>query len=158
MIFFLFNVLTFVILVVLHYYSVVIRIDNIAIVTPLHASGHYDVINLQWMLNVALTAPHNVPDQNYYFINWSQSGYPVCRLAREMVVMRGLFLVLETNCFRQPERQLPRSSYNHNTLKTLRTCVSAYILPVTWRARSSFLWFWSAFVMTPSQMFWGLSV
>ena len=65
MMFFLFNVLTFVILVELHYYSVVIRIDNIAVVTPLHASGHYDVINSQWMLNAALTAPHNVPDQNY---------------------------------------------------------------------------------------------
>ena len=69
MILFSFNVLTFVILVVLHYYSVVIRIDNTAVVTPLHASGHYDMINSQWMLNVALTAPHNVPYQNYYFIN-----------------------------------------------------------------------------------------
>ena len=30
-------------------------------------------------------------------------------------------LVLETNCIRQPNRQLPSSSYNHNTLTTLRT-------------------------------------
>ena len=58
--------------------------------------------------------------------NWllkPQSGYPGCRLAREMVVMSGLFLVLETDCIRQPERQLPSLSYNHNTLTTLRTSV-----------------------------------
>ena len=30
-------------------------------------------------------------------------------------------LVLENNCIRQPNRQLPSSSYNHNTLTTLRT-------------------------------------
>ena len=28
---------------------------------------------------------------------------------------------IETNCIRQPNRQLPSSSYNHNTLTTLRT-------------------------------------
>ena len=32
-------------------------------------------------------------------------------------------LVLETNCIRQPNRQLPSSSYNHNTLTTLRTSI-----------------------------------
>ena len=42
---------------------------------------------------------------------------------RKMVVMRSLFLALETNCIRQLERQLPSSSYNHNTLTTLRTSV-----------------------------------
>ena len=46
-----------------------------------------------------------------------------CRLAREIVVMRGSVFVLETNFIRQPERQLPSSSYNHNTLTTLRTSV-----------------------------------
>ena len=35
--------------------------------------------------------------------------------------MRGIFLVLETNHIRQPERQLLGSSYNHSALKTLRT-------------------------------------
>ena len=33
-----------------------------------------------------------------------------CRKAEETVVMRGSLLVLETNCLRQPERQLPSSS------------------------------------------------
>ena len=37
--------------------------------------------------------------------------------------MRGLLLVLETNYIRQPKEQLPGSSYNHNTLKTLITSV-----------------------------------
>ena len=31
--------------------------------------------------------------------------------------------VIEANCIRQPKRQLPGSSYNHNTLKNLRTSV-----------------------------------
>ena len=35
--------------------------------------------------------------------------------------MRYLLLVLETNCTRRPERQLPSSSYKHNTVTTLRT-------------------------------------
>ena len=52
-----------------------------------------------------------------------QSGYHGCRQAEETVVMRDLLLVLETNCIRQPNRQLPSSSYNHNTLTTLRTSV-----------------------------------
>ena len=52
-----------------------------------------------------------------------QSGCPGCRLAREMVDMHGLFLVIDTNCIRQHERQLPSSSYNHKTLTTLRTSV-----------------------------------
>ena len=30
------------------------------------------------------------------------------------MVMRGLLLVLKTNCIRQPKGQLPSSSYNHN--------------------------------------------
>ena len=37
--------------------------------------------------------------------------------------MRDLPLPLETDCIRQPNRQLPSSSYNHDILKTLRTCV-----------------------------------
>ena len=41
--------------------------------------------------------------------NWRDSGYE--RFA----------LVLQTNCKRKPNRQLPSSSYNHNTLKTLMT-------------------------------------
>ena len=36
-------------------------------------------------------------------------------------------LVWKTNCMRQPERQLPSSSYNHNTLTTLRTAVKESI-------------------------------
>ena len=36
--------------------------------------------------------------------NWRDSGYT-----------RGVALVWETNCIRQPKRQLPSSSYNHNT-------------------------------------------
>jgi len=32
---------------------------------------------------------------------WLQTSY------REMVVMIGLFLVIETNCIKQPERQFP---------------------------------------------------
>ena len=43
--------------------------------------------------------------------NWRDSGYE--RFA----------LVLETNCIRQSKGQLPSSSYNHNTLKTLITSV-----------------------------------
>ena len=46
-----------------------------------------------------------------------------CRPDREMVVTRGLFQVLETNCIKQPERQLPSSSQNYNTLTILRKCV-----------------------------------
>ena len=43
--------------------------------------------------------------------NWRNSGYE--RFA----------LVLETNCISQSKGQLPSSSYNHNTLKTLITSV-----------------------------------
>ena len=65
----------------------------------------------------------------HWFGNWAitdwpalqKSGYPGCRLARGMLVLIGIFLVLEI--IRQPERQLPSSSYNHNTLITLRTSV-----------------------------------
>ena len=70
----------------------------------------------------------------------------------ETVVMRGLLLVLETNCIRQPKRQLPSSSYNHNTLKTLITSVipsPGYIKSM----KVPYCNLWSAFVMTPSQMF-----
>ena len=56
--------------------------------------------------------------------------HPVCIQAEQTVVMR-FTLVVETNCIRQPERQLPwyiinlaRLPYNHNTLRTLRTSVS----------------------------------
>ena len=55
---------------------------------------------------------------NWLFQPWS--GYPGCRLAREMLVTRGL---LETNCIRQPERQLPSSYYKHSTPTTLRSSV-----------------------------------
>ena len=37
--------------------------------------------------------------------------------------MGSLLLVFETNCIRQPNRQLPSSTYNHNTLTNLRTSV-----------------------------------
>ena len=43
--------------------------------------------------------------------NWRDSGY------------ERFTLVLETKCTRQPKRQLPSSSYNHNTLKTVITSV-----------------------------------
>ena len=35
----------------------------------------------------------------------------------------GSYDVVETNCIKQPTRQLPSSSYNHNTLITFRTSV-----------------------------------
>ena len=66
------------------------------------------------------------------------------------LVMRSSLLVLNTNCIRQPRRQLPSSSYNHNALTTLITSV----IP----SSGSLLQHLSAFVMTPSQMFLGLSV
>ena len=57
-------------------------------------------------------------------------SYHSCRQAEETVVMRGLLMqlvsntaVLEINCIRQPNRQLPSSSYNHSTLTTLTTSV-----------------------------------
>ena len=55
-----------------------------------------------------------------------QVGPQSCYIpAGETVVTRGLFtLVSETNCIMQPKRQLPSSSYNHNTLITLRTSVT----------------------------------
>ena len=56
-------------------------------------------------------------------------------------------LVLKTNCIMQPKGQLPSSCYNHNTLTTSEIPSSGSLLQI-----------WSAFVMTPSQMFWGLSV
>ena len=37
--------------------------------------------------------------------------------------MRGSLLVCETNCIRQPNRQQPSSSYNHNTRTDLQTSV-----------------------------------
>ena len=43
--------------------------------------------------------------------NWKDSGYE--RFA----------LLLETNSIRQPKGQLPTSSYNHNTVKSLITSV-----------------------------------
>jgi len=39
------------------------------------------------------------------------------------MVMRGSLLVLKTSSIKQPKRQLPSSSYSHNTLTTLRTSV-----------------------------------
>ena len=51
-----------------------------------------------------------------------QSGYHSCRQAEETVVPLGI-MVLVTNFIRQPNRKLPSSSYNHNTLTTLRTSV-----------------------------------
>ena len=45
------------------------------------------------------------------------------KLKRQWMVMRGLLLVFETNSIRKSNRQLPSSSYNHNTLTSLRTSV-----------------------------------
>ena len=45
------------------------------------------------------------------------------KLKRQWMVMRGLLLVFETNSIRPSNRQLPSSSYNHNTLTSLRTSV-----------------------------------
>ena len=46
-------------------------------------------------------------------------------IAGETVVMRGVLELIEigwnANCIMPPERELPNSSYNHNTLITLRT-------------------------------------
>ena len=42
------------------------------------------------------------------------------KLARHAMAMRGLLLVLEINCVRQPMGWLPSPSYNHYTLKTLK--------------------------------------
>ena len=66
------------------------------------------------------------------------------------MVMRGSLLVMKTNCTRQTKGQLPSSSYNHNTLTTLIKSV----IPTS----GSLLQLQSAFAMTPSQMFWWLSV
>ena len=44
-------------------------------------------------------------------------------IARKMAVMRSSFLLLETNWIKQPESQLPSSSYSHNTPTILRTSV-----------------------------------
>ena len=56
--------------------------------------------------------------------------------------MRGSLLVLKTNCM----GQLPSLCYNHNTLTTLRERFP-HLVP-----------YCKCEVMTPSQMFWGLSV
>ena len=58
-------------------------------------------------------------------MNWEVAPWvaltvnPSSRQSGETVVMRGLLLILKSNCIRQPKRQLPSSCYNHNTLKTL---------------------------------------
>ena len=44
--------------------------------------------------------------------NWRNSGY------------ESITLVLKSNCIRKPKGQLPSSSYNHNTLKTLITSLT----------------------------------
>ena len=63
------------------------------------------------------------------------------------VVVRARFaLVLKTNCIRQPKKNCPA----HLTT-TIHLCFHCLVT-------SSLLQLWSAFVMTPSQMFWGLSV
>jgi len=49
-----------------------------------------------------------------------QSGYPGCRRDSGY---EWFALALKTNYIRQPKRQVPSSSYNHNTLTTLRTSV-----------------------------------
>ena len=54
--------------------------------------------------------------------------------------------VLKTNYIWQHKRQLPSSSYNHNTLNICEGTIC------------SLLQLWSAIAITPSQMFWGLSV
>jgi len=53
------------------------------------------------------------------------SGYPGCRQIGETVVtiLERFALVLKTNCIRQPKGQLPSSSYNQNTLTSLRVSV-----------------------------------
>ena len=51
--------------------------------------------------------------------NWKESGY------------ERFVLLLETNCIRQPKGQLPTSSYNHNTVKSLITCASPTCLKCT---------------------------
>ena len=49
-------------------------------------------------------------------------------------IMRGLYLALQTSCIRQPERQLPSSSYNHNTQTTLTTSVREHLLALrSWK-------------------------
>ena len=67
---------------------------------------------------------YNIEDHSSSFYSSTQqkqidcfnhmSGYIGYRLAGEMVVMRSSFLVLETNCKRQSERQLSSLSYNQN--------------------------------------------
>ena len=47
----------------------------------------------------------------WFQTKWRDSGY------------EKFALVSETNCIRQPKGQVPSSSYNHNTLKTLITSV-----------------------------------
>ena len=42
-------------------------------------------------------------------------------------------MVWKTNCTRQPKGQLPSSSYNHNTLTTLRTSVKESLFKVAAR-------------------------
>ena len=45
------------------------------------------------------------------------------KLERQYSDFERFALILKTNCVRQPKRQLPSSSYNHNTLTALRTSV-----------------------------------
>ena len=65
-------------------------------------------------------------------------------------------LVWKTNSIKQPERQLASSSYNHNTLTTLRISVKES-LQLHFKVAVRNFHALSAIVMIPSQVFWGFS-
>ena len=65
-------------------------------------------------------SPHGCKNKLFFFFKQNVVTLVVVKLERWWY-MRDLLLVLETNCTRRPERQLPSSSYKHNTMTTLRT-------------------------------------
>ena len=65
--------------------------------TIVHCKNKLVILTTQWL--------------TWLQTNWRDSGYE--RFA----------LVPKSNCIRQPKMQQPNSSYNHNTLTTLRTSV-----------------------------------
>ena len=50
-------------------------------------------------------------------------NHRVVTLVADKLETERFTLVWKTNWIRQPKKQLPSSSYNHNTLTTLRTAV-----------------------------------
>ena len=56
------------------------------------------------------------------------SSYPSCRQTEKNSGYESFTLALKSNCIRQPKGQLPSSSYNHNTLKTLITSLIPHLV------------------------------